>query len=91
MNFTGRVLGTFPWLIENTAKHLFYARRKCGRHGSMLNLNEEKKMSFDLFILTFAFFLRAPIIFSSGNCFMCLTDQLTHLQELSLTAMSLKL
>lgn len=27
MNFTGRVLGTFPWLIENTAEHVFCARR----------------------------------------------------------------
>lgn len=35
-------------------------------------LNEEKKMSFDLFILTVPFFLRAPQIFSSGNCFTCL-------------------
>lgn len=61
------------------------------RQGQDLELERGEKMSFDLFILTFAFFLRAPIIFSSGNCFMCLTDQLTHLQELSLTAMSLKL
>lgn len=35
-------------------------------------LERGEKMSFDLFILTVPFFLRAPQIFSSGNCFTCL-------------------
>lgn len=54
-------------------------------------LERGEKMSFDLFILTVPFFLRAPQIFSSGNCLMHLTDQLAHLQGSSRTALSLKL
>lgn len=59
--------------------------------GQDSELERGEKMSFDLFILTVPFFLRAPQIFSSGNCLMHLTDQLARLQGSSRTALSLKL